>query len=252
MIKVENLIKRYIRDKAALDGISFEINEGEICGYIGVNGAGKSTTVKILTGAMNFDGGKAIVGDVDVEKNNLEVKKIIGYVPENANLFNSLTVTEYLEFTGTVHNLRKDVLNARINYFSELFDFAEILKYSIGNVSKGNKQKVLITSALIHNPKILFLDEPLNGLDANAIFTFQYVISELAKKGKTIFYCSHLLDTIEKISTKIIIIENGKIKMDSSTEELKSSKDFTSLENLFRNMNRGNESKIFRYEDIFD
>ena len=252
MIKVTNLVKKYVPEKAALDNISFSINSGDICGYIGVNGAGKSTTVKILTGALEFESGEALVEDINIKKEPLEVKKIIGYVPENANLFNSLTVIEFLEFTGTIYDLKRDKLNDRINYFSDILNFSELLKQSVGNISKGNRQKVLITSALLHNPKILFLDEPLNGLDANAIFNFQYIISELSKKSKTIFYCSHLLDTIEKISTKIIIIEDGKIKMDSSTAELKNSKDFTSLDNLFRNMNQNNESKIFRYEDIFD
>jgi ABC-2 type transport system ATP-binding protein len=252
MIKVRNLTKRYVPDKAAVDKISFDIKSGEICGYIGANGAGKSTTVKILCGAMSFDEGQVTVSNIDVSKDPLEVKKIIGYVPENANLFNSLSMTEYLEFAGILYNIDNQILRKRIEYFAELFDFKDLLKHSIGNISKGNKQKVLITAALFHNPDVIFLDEPLNGLDANAIFTFQHIISELAKKGKTIFYCSHLLDTIEKISTKIIIIENGKITMDRHTEELKNSKDFISLETLFRNMNRNNESKIFKYEDIFD
>ena len=129
--------------------------------------------------------------------------------------------------------------------------FKEYLNESIGVLSKGNRQKVLITSALIHNPEVLFLDEPLNGLDANAIMVFQDIISSFASKGKTIFYCSHLLDLIERISTKIIIIEKGIINLDKTTNELKESKDYTNLENLFRDMYRENDTKKFSYEEIF-
>jgi len=125
----------------------------------------------------------------------------------NINLFASLKVNEFFEFIGDVHRIPASVVDNRVNYFSELFDFSEYITESIGTLSKGNRQKVLITSSIIHNPDVLFLDEPHNGLDANSIIILQEVISTLALKGKTIFYCSHLLDLIEKISTKIIIIE---------------------------------------------
>ena len=250
MIQVKNLTKKYSSQVTALDDISFEIQKGEICGYIGTNGAGKTTTVKILIGALEFDSGDVFVEGINVKEKPVEVKKIIGYVPETANLFNSLTAKEYLEFIGTIHNIEETTLNRRINYFAELLGFTEHLKDAIGTLSKGNKQKVLITSALFHNPEVVFFDEPLSGLDANSIFVFQDMVSTLASKNKTIFYCSHLLDTIEKVSTKIILIENGKIGLDERTEELKHSKDFTSLENLFRSMKH--EIKKFSYEEVFD
>jgi len=252
MIDVNNVRKTYPPDKIALKGISFEIKSGDVCGYIGANGAGKSTTVKILTGVLDFEKGTAIVGGIDVKKNPIEVKRIMGYVPESANLFNSLTVNEFLDFIGTVRDLDKETLKKRKDYFAELFDFKNQTENSIGSISKGNRQKVLITSALMHNPQVIFLDEPLNGLDANSIFTFQDMIKKLSEKGKTIFYCSHLLDTIEKISTRIIIIENGEIKLDKTTEDLKNSDDFVSLENLFRSMNKEEVPFKFCYEDIFN
>ena len=251
MIRVSNLVKKY-GNLTALDGISFEITQGEICGYIGTNGAGKSTTVKILTGEIDYESGDVFINNIDVRKSAVEVKKITGYVPETANLFNALTVSEYFDFICTVRKISDCIKDKRVNYFAGLFDFKEIINESIGVLSKGNKQKVLITSALLHNPEIILLDEPLNGLDANSILTFQDIISELAKRGKIIFYCSHLLDIIEKISEKIIIIEKGKILMDKKTEDLKKTSDYSGLENLFRNLKDNSETKKFRYEDIFD
>lgn len=252
MISVKNLTKKYSDEIIALDNISFEINKGEICGYIGTNGAGKSTTVKILTGVLDFDKGEVFLNDLDVKKDPFEVKKIVGYVPENANLFNSLSAKEYIEFIGEIRNFDKNVLKKRLDSFAEIFSFTDLLNESIGNLSKGNKQKVLITSAIIHDPEIIFFDEPLNGLDANAIFVFQDMVSYLISKNKTILYCSHLLNTLEKVSTKIILLDKGKIKIDSKTEDLKRSENYTDLENIFRNLDSEKEVKKISYENLFD
>lgn len=251
MIEISELTKKYRQDKTALDNISFIIKPGEICGYIGTNGAGKTTTIKILTGMLDFDSGSVEVAGINVKENPLEVKKITGYVPESGSAFNSLTAGEYLAFTGKIRGISENETERRTGYFADIFDYTGFLNTSIGNLSKGTKQKILITSALIHNPEIILLDEPLNGLDANTIFVFQDMIKSLAEKGKTVFYCSHLLDMIEKISTKLIIIESGKIKLDSYTDELKNSENYKGLENLFRNIKSEKEYKRFRYEDIF-
>jgi ABC-2 type transport system ATP-binding protein len=251
MIEISNLTKKYGNDKVALDGVSFTIKPGEICGYIGTNGAGKTTTIRIITGALDFDSGDVRILNVDVKEKPVEVKKIIGYVPESGNIFNSLTTTEFLFFTGRIRNIEDSIIKKRTDYFAELFDYSGFTNSAIGNLSKGTKQKILITSALLHNPEIILLDEPLNGLDANTIFVFQDMIKTLSAKGKTIFYCSHLLDMIEKISSRLIIIENGRIKLNSVASELKASENYTSLENLFKNMKSENEYKKFVYEDIF-
>lgn len=252
MISVKNLTKKYSPEITALDDISFETGKGEICGYIGTNGAGKSTTVKILTGVIEFDKGQVFINDIDVSKYSFEVKKIIGYVPETANMFNSLSPKEYLEFIGTVRDIEKRLLKKRIDNFSEMFDLSEMMNDSIGNLSKGNKQKVLITSALLHNPEVIFFDEPLNGLDANSIFVFHDLVSFLISRNKTVLYCSHLLNTIEKVSTKIILLDKGKIVLDMKTEELKNSENFTDLEAVFRNLKTDAESKKYSYESLFD
>jgi len=252
MISVKNLTKKYSANSTALDNISFEIGKGEIGGYIGTNGAGKSTTVKILIGVLDFDSGSAFIDGIDVRKEPLEVKRIVGYVPETANLFNSLSGQEYLEFIGTIRDIDKNILIRRINNFAELFDYKDQLNDSIGNLSKGNKQKILITSALLHNPDVLFFDEPLNGLDANSIFIFQDLVAYLVSKSKTILYCSHILDTIEKVSTKIILIDKGKIILDIKTGDLKNTKNYTNLEDLFRSFNGEKEKVKYSYESLFD
>ncbi len=252
MISVKNLTKKYPGDITAVDDISFVIERGEICGYIGTNGAGKSTTVKILIGVLDFDRGDVIVNDINVKTNSFEVKKIVGYVPETANLFNALTANEYLEFVGTIRDLDASLLNRRIDNFAGMFGFSDLLNESVGNLSKGNKQKVLITSALLHNPDVIFFDEPLNGLDANSIFIFQDLVSYLVSKQKTIFYCSHLLNTIEKVSSKIILLDKGKIVLDMKTADLKNSENYTDLENLFRNLKSDSEVNKYSYEGLFD
>lgn len=251
MIQVNNVFKEYPGGIKALDGVSFEIQKGDICGYIGANGAGKSTTVKILTGMLEYDSGKVTVGGIDVLKDPVELKKIIGYVPESGNMFNSLTAREFLNFIGTVRNLDEAKLKHRIESFADVFDFSAMLDMSLSALSKGNKQKVLITSALLHDPDVIFLDEPLNGLDANSIFTFRDIVKDLSEKGKTVFYCSHLLDVIEKISTRILLIDKGKIVLDKNTADLKDSKDYTNLETLFKSMEPESKRKKFSYEEIF-
>ena len=252
MIFVKDLTKKF-DDFTAVNDVSFEIQKGEICGYIGTNGAGKSTTVKILSGILDFEKGSVLINDLDIKTDPVEVKKITGYVPESANLFNSLSPVEFLSFTGKVRDLTDKVISERINSFAELFGFTELVNDSIGNLSKGNRQNVMITSALMHDPDVIFLDEPLNGLDTNSIFIFHDLIRYLAGKGKTIFYCSHHLNIIEKISTKIILINKGIIELDIKTSELSSIENYTDLEKLFRDLNSedSSESKKFNFEDLF-
>lgn len=251
MISVENLTKSYGSVKA-LDDVSFNIPAGEICGYIGTNGAGKSTTVKILTGVLEYDSGNATVGGISVRNDPVSVKRIVGYVPEAPNLFNSLSPREYIAFLGKARSLDNNAVSRRLGNFAELFGYSDMLGQSIGTLSKGNKQKVLITSALIHNPTVIFLDEPLNGLDANSIFIFQDLVSHLVSLGKTILYCSHLLNTVEKVSSKIVLLDKGKVVMDTKTSELKSMENFTGLEALFRSLREESDNRKPSYEDLFD
>jgi ABC-2 type transport system ATP-binding protein len=250
MIRADNIVKKF-GDFTALKGVSFEINGGEICGYIGVNGAGKSTTIKILAGILAFDSGQAFIKNIDVQTNQTELKKIIGYVPESQNLFNSLKVKEHFEFVKNIYELESVVYKKRLDYFTDVFEFGNYFNDSIGVLSKGNKQKVLITSALLHNPDVIFLDEPLNGLDANSIFVLIEILKSLSDKGKAIFFCSHLLHMIEKIATRIIIIDNGTININENADVLKQSQEFVSLEQLFRDIKNEDKPFVFPYEEIF-
>lgn len=251
MIKIKNLKKSFDGGVQALKGVTFDINPSEITGYIGVNGAGKSTTIKILCGILPFDEGEVLVGDYNMPEYALKAKSLIGYVPESPEFFNSLSVNEYFDFLKNIRNINEFDFRRRVSYFSELFDFKDMLNSSIGKLSKGNKQKTLIVSALLHNPDILLLDEPLNGLDAFSIMTFQDVINKLASRGKTIFYCSHLLDIMEKVSNRIIILDKGEIKINSTKDDLKTNYDYKSLENIFRDLNSGSTRKEFSYDEAF-
>jgi ABC-2 type transport system ATP-binding protein len=251
MIEVKGLCKTYPGNVTAVNNISLDLKPGEICGYIGVNGAGKSTTIKILCGILGFDSGHISINGFHLPGNELDVKRISGYVPESADMFDSLSVIEFMEFIRDIRNMDDTIFRRRLEYFSELFRFNEFLDISIGKLSRGNKQKVLIVSALLHNPDVLFLDEPLNGLDAFSIITLQDMVSKLAENGKTVFYCSHLLDIMEKISTRIIIIEKGEIKLNKLKSELSSSPDYKSLENLFRDMAGGDDRATFSYDEAF-
>lgn len=252
MIVVRNLKKIYENGTIALDNVSFFIKTGNICGYVGTNGAGKSTTVKILSGIINFNEGDIIIDELDIKKDNFELKKIIGYVPESPVFFNSITVEEHFEFLGKIRKLDSALLKRRLSYFSEFFDFSDYLNIAIGQLSKGNKQKVLITSALIHNPAVILFDEPLSGLDAISILRFKDMIKKLAQHNKTILYSSHLLNIVEQLASHIIIIDKGKILLDKPTELLLKSPEYTNLDNLFKDYTAETEEKEFHYEEVFD
>ena len=251
MISVKNLSKTYSNGVEALKDVSFDLEPSCVTGYIGINGAGKSTTMKILCGMLPFDSGEVRVGDFRLPDDSMKVKEITGFVPESPELFNSLTVIEFLDFIKDVRNIDKDVFEHRREYFAVLFEFTQYLSMPIGKLSKGNKQKVLIVSSIIHNPDVILLDEPLNGLDAFTILTFQDMVSKLAKKGKTVFYCSHLLDVMEKVSDRIIVLDKGEIKINESKADLKNSADFKSLETLFQNLKKDNSQKEFSYDEVF-
>ena len=219
MIEAINLIK-YFDKKLVLDNISFSVRKGEICGYIGPNGAGKTTTIKILTGIIKPTSGTAYIDGINVKENPDDVKKIIGYVPESGAIFETLTPVEFLTFVGKIYRMSESEITRNIFELMELFEIYEFRNEPMLSFSKGMKQKIFLISALMHNPKVLFLDEPLNGLDANAIKIFKEFIKKLAQNGRTVFYSSHLLDVIEKICDKLIIINRGKIVASGTIEEI--------------------------------
>jgi ABC-2 type transport system ATP-binding protein len=232
VINIKNLHKNY-GTKQVLRGIDLEVYPGQVLGYIGPNGAGKSTTVKILCGLISDFTGSVIVDGIDIKADPIAVKQRIGYIPELAELYDVLTPAEFLEFMGNLYGMDHEVCAERIVKMMTAFGLQDNLNQRMDTFSKGMRQKVLLASGLLHNPDIIILDEPLSGLDANSVIIVKELISKLAKDGKTIFYCSHMMDVVEKVSDRIILIDNGAIVADGSFEELKQQQGNQSLEQIF-------------------
>ncbi|MBK8969713.1 MAG: ABC transporter ATP-binding protein [Lewinellaceae bacterium] len=231
-IQIQNLFKSF-GSKQVLRGITLDVYPGQVLGYIGPNGAGKSTTVKILCGLLSDYSGTVLVQGHNVTLDPLEAKKRIGYIPEMAELYDVLTPTEFLHFMGELYGMDPDVCAQRIVRIMTAFGMQANLHQRLDTFSKGMRQKVLLASGLLHNPDIIILDEPLSGLDANSVILVKELISKLAKDGKTIFYCSHMMDIVEKVSHRIILIDNGAILADGSFEQLKQQQGDRSLEQIF-------------------
>lgn len=232
IITLKNVYKNY-GSKPVLKNINLDIYPGQVIGYIGPNGAGKSTTVKILCGLISDFQGEAIIKGFDVKKNPVEVKSHIGYIPELAELYDVLTPNEFLNIMGELYGLPSNVIEDRMHTMLAAFGLEGNIHQRMDTFSKGMKQKVLITSGLLHNPDIIILDEPLSGLDANSVIIIKDLISRLAKDGKTIFYCSHMMDVVEKVSDKIVLINEGTVIANGTFEELQQQQGNSSLETIF-------------------
>jgi ABC-2 type transport system ATP-binding protein len=232
LIRLHGLSKNF-GEKAVLRGIDLEVMAGQVLGYIGPNGAGKTTTVKILTGMLEEFGGQATVCGFDTRLQPLEVKQRIGYVPESAALYEALTPREFLRFIGQLHGLEAEEIERRTKEMLGLFDLAGELDHRMATFSKGMRQKVLIVAGLIHNPQVVFLDEPLSGLDANSVVVVKEVVAQLARHGKAIFYCSHVMDVVERLCDRIVILCDGQIVADGTFEQLQSMNKAASLERIF-------------------
>ncbi len=231
LIQIRNLSKSY-GAKQVLKNLTLDIYPGQVIGYIGPNGAGKSTTVKILTGLIPDFEGEVIIGGINMMQDPQAIKHMIGYVPENAEIYEVLTPMEYLNFIGKLNGMEDKVVNERAVKLLQAFSLGNNLNDRMDTFSKGMKQKVLLISGIIHNPRIIVLDEPLSGLDANAVITVKELIVRLSQEGKTIFYCSHMMDVVEKVSDRILLINKGDIVADGTFESLKQNHSDT-LEQIF-------------------
>lgn len=231
IITIRHLSKQY-GEKTVLNDISLDVYPGQIIGYIGPNGAGKSTTVKILTGIIQDYSGDVMVFGKNLREQVLEVKRKVGYIPELAELYDLLTPREYLAFIGKLYHLPDDVIEERSRRMLDSFGLLDNMDQRMDSFSKGMRQKVLITSGLLHNPSIVIMDEPLSGLDANAVILVKELLQALKQEGKTIFYCSHMMDVVEKVSDRIVLINNGSIIADGTITELRQNNEDT-LERIF-------------------
>jgi len=232
VIQTDHLSRSY-GDTLAVSELTLKVDRGEILGFLGPNGAGKSTTVKMLTGLLRPSSGSARVAGFDVLEHPLDVKRRIGYVPESGAMYESLSASEYLELVACLHHLEPRVARARAEEFFELFGLAEVRHQRLAEYSKGMKQKVLFAAALIHRPDVLFLDEPLNGLDANAALIVKDLLRKLAAQGRTIFFCSHILEVVERICTRIVIIDHGSQIATGSASAIIRATGTTTLEEAF-------------------
>jgi len=250
MIAVQQLSKSYGTQQAVRE-ISLEIPTGQLVGLLGPNGAGKSTTIKMLTGMLLPTSGTAQVEGHDIVRDPLEVKRNVGYVPESGALFEALTAREYLRFVAALYQIPEKEADTRIDRFAAFFDLTpgDLASKPLSAFSKGMRQKVVITSALLHNPKTVFFDEPLNGLDANAALSFKTLITSLAKDGKTIVYCSHILDVVERVCERVIIIHQGRIVADGSVQQLREQAGEPNLERVFNKLT-ATENLLARAEEF--
>jgi ABC-2 type transport system ATP-binding protein len=242
MISLHQLTKRF-GSQTAVDSLSFEIRGGQIVGFLGPNGAGKSTTLKMLTGMIEPSEGTATICGLDLRRDTLEVKRLIGFVPESGAVFESLTGLEYLEMVAALYAIPPEAARERIRQFIAFFDlsFETLTDKLLGAYSKGMRRKVVITAALLHNPPVVFFDEPLDGLDTNAAVGFKALIQTLAREGKTIVYSSHILDVVERVCDRVIIIDKGRLIVDGKPDELVASHHAGTLERLFTQLTAGAE-----------
>ena len=241
MIETKLLTKQF-GTKIAVDGISLSIPEGQIFGLLGPNGAGKTTTLKMLTGMLVPTSGSATVAGHDVQQDPIAVKQRIGVVPESGAVFQSLTPREYLQFVGRLYHMDESDILSRLQELMTLFGLSDQIDQPMTSFSKGMKQKVVISSALLHEFDVLFLDEPLTGLDANTAMLMKTLLRKLVKDGKTVFYCSHILEVVENLCDRIAILDQGKIVADGSISELKSMTKQSSLEGVFSQLTHAEDA----------
>ena len=231
MIKLENLTKHFSRIRA-VDGLDLHVKEGEICGFLGPNGAGKTTTIRLLTGILQPTSGRVLVGGVDIAERPRYAKQQIGYVPDQPYLYERLSGREFIEFQAQLFLLRPNVFNPRLEELSQLFSMDGWLDERIESYSQGMRQKVVMAAALIHEPKLIVLDEPLVGLDPRSLKVFKDVLKQKAASGTTIFFSTHALYIAQELCERLAIISRGKLVAEGTLEELREREDLD-LESTF-------------------
>ena len=220
MLEIKNYSKSYGGGKKAADNVSLRVMSGDIYGFIGHNGAGKSTTIRAVVGVLDFTEGEIWIDGHSVKNEPMECKRITAYIPDNPDLYENLTGIQYLNFVADVFDIGAEEREASIRKYADLFEITDSLGDLIGSYSHGMKQKVAIISALIHSPRLLVLDEPFVGLDPKATFTLKAIMHEMCEQGTAIFFSTHVLDVAEKLCNKVAIIKQGRIIASGTMEEL--------------------------------
>lgn len=232
MLEARGLTKRY-GGTLAVNEVSFVVKPGVVSGYLGPNGSGKTTTVKMLTGLLDPTLGYIYYNGRNIKDDLIEYKRRLGYVPEEPFLYPFLTGPEYLQLTGRLRSMPERLLSEKIDGFMQLFGLQDSRYSAISSYSKGMRQKILISAALLHDPELIIFDEPLSGLDITSALVFRSLVQLLARQGKTILFSSHVLETVEKICSTVIILHKGNVVADNSVEGLRDLMKLPSLEDIF-------------------
>lgn len=243
MLEVRNLIKRYTGIPVVRD-VSFTIQRGEILGYLGSNGAGKSTTVKVLIGLLEPTSGTIELDGRNVRDDMKAFQRRLGYVPEEAHLYPHLSGREYLQLAGRLHGLPRRVLEPRMDELLRLVGLWSDRDSAIASYSKGMRQKILLMASLIHDPEVLILDEPFSGLDVNASMMLRSLLSQFARRGKMVLYSSHVLEVVEKVCDKVVILSQGQVAAYDSVARLRDLLSKSSLEGVFSQLTHGEDADL--------
>ena len=234
MIEIKNVSTSYVKGKKIIDNMNLNIEDGTVFGFIGPNGAGKTTTLEMITGILQIDEGDIFIDGQSIKSKPIQAKRLFGFVPDSPEMFEKLTGLEYLNFIGDIYNVSSEQRLEIVEKLAKEFNIYDHLKDRIQSYSHGMKQKLLIISVLLYNPKNWILDEPMTGLDPQASYILKKLMKEHSQKGNTVFFSTHVLEVAEKICDKIAIINKGKIVFVGTCEELrKSLKNNSSLEESF-------------------
>lgn len=231
-LEAHHLVKRF-HGHAAVSGVSFTLRPGEILGYLGPNGSGKSLTLKMLTGLIEPTEGRVTYSGVDVTAGNLDFRSRFGYVPEEPHLYPFLSGREYLDLVAGLRDLPERTMRPRIDALLERFGLAEAAEQSISAYSKGMKQKTLLIAALLHDPELLILDEPESGLDVGSILLLRHLVRVLAERGRAVLYSSHIVENVERLCTRVIVLSAGRIVIDGNVDSIRTIAPSGSLEEAF-------------------
>ena len=229
MIEIKNVTKKY-GNKKAIDNVSFNVNDGDIFAFIGHNGAGKTTLIKSIVGIHDFDEGDILINGVSIKEKPVECKKMMAYVPDNPETYEHMKAIDYINFICDMYDVDTNTREKNIKKYAKIFNMEDKLNDTIDSYSHGMKQKIVLISALAHDPKVLIMDEPFVGLDPKAVFDIKEILNEMVKENKIVFYSTHILDVAEKLCSRVAIIKNGKLVKSGSMKEIKGDK---SLENVF-------------------
>ena len=229
MIEIKNVTKKY-GNKKAVDNVSFKVNDGDIFAFIGHNGAGKTTLIKSMVGIHDFEEGDILINGMSIKEKPVECKKIMAFVPDNPETYEHMKAIDYINFICDMYDIDTETRKNNIKKYAKLFEMEDKLNDTIDSYSHGMKQKIVLISALAHDPKVLIMDEPFVGLDPKAVYDIKEVLNEMVRDGKIVFYSTHILDVAEKLCSRVAIIKNGKLVKAGSMKEIKGDK---SLEKVF-------------------